>query len=152
MGSNEKQVSVQRVIDAPAEKIFDVLADPSKHPLIDGSGTVKQPRSGPARLQLGAKFAMGMRLGLPYLALNKVVEFDEGRRIGWCHRAPVAHNVWRYELEPAPSGTRVVETFDWSHGRLGPLLRILKVAERNREGMERTLERLDKLVTTGAPE
>jgi len=23
------------VIDAPAEKIFDVVADPSKHPLID---------------------------------------------------------------------------------------------------------------------
>ena len=152
MGSNEKQVSVQRVIDAPAEKIFDVVADPSKHPLIDGSGTVKQSRSGPVRLELGAKFGMGMRQGLPYLARNKVVEFDEGRRIGWCHLAPFAHNVWRYELEPAPSGTRVVETYDWSHGRLGPLLQILKVAEQNREGMERTLERLDKFVTTGAPE
>jgi uncharacterized protein YndB with AHSA1/START domain len=152
MASNEKQVSVQRVIDAPAEKIFDVVADPNKHPLIDGSGTVKQSRSGPARLELGAKFGMSMRQGLPYLARNKVVEFDEGRRIGWCHLAPFAHNVWRYELEPAPSGTRVVETYDWSHGRLGPLLQILKVAEQNREGMERTLERLDKLVTTGAPE
>jgi hypothetical protein len=149
MGSNEQQVSVERVIDAPAEKIFDVLVDPVMHPVIDGSGTVKHSRGGPDRLALGTKFGMGMRLGLPYLVRNKVVEFDENRRIGWCH---FAHNVWRYELEPAGSGTRVVETFDWSHGRVGPLIRIVKFPERNRVGMERTLERLDKLVTTGTPE
>jgi uncharacterized protein YndB with AHSA1/START domain len=149
MGSNEKQISVERVINAPAEKIFDVVADPGLHPVIDGSGTVRHSRGGPARLELGAKFGMGMRFGLPYLVRNKVVEFDEGRRIGWCH---FAHNIWRYELEPTESGTRVVETFDWSHGRLGPLVQRLNFPDRNREGMERTLERLDKLVTTGSPD
>ncbi len=33
--------SVERVIPAPAEKIFDLLADPSRHREIDGSGSVR---------------------------------------------------------------------------------------------------------------
>jgi uncharacterized protein (UPF0262 family) len=36
-----KQVSVTRFIAAPPEAIFDVLADPAKHPIIDGSGSLK---------------------------------------------------------------------------------------------------------------
>ena len=39
MAATESDVeSVERVIPAPPEKIFDLLADPAKHPLIDGSG------------------------------------------------------------------------------------------------------------------
>ena len=34
-------VSVERVIDAPAAAIFAIVADPSRHPEIDGSGSVK---------------------------------------------------------------------------------------------------------------
>ena len=36
-------VTVQRLIPAPAAAIFDLLADPSRHPQIDGSGTVIAP-------------------------------------------------------------------------------------------------------------
>ena len=39
MGSEAKRVSVERTISAPADKIFDVLADPNQHAVIDGSGT-----------------------------------------------------------------------------------------------------------------
>lgn len=144
---SDKSVSAQRVIAAPPEKIFDVLADPTKHPVIDGSGTVKSARGNPQRLQLGSKFGMGMRMGLPYLIRNTVVEFDDNRRIGWQHPA---HNVWRYELEPVEGGTKVTETFDWSHGRGKGFVERVGFPERNRKGMEATLERLDRLVTTGS--
>jgi len=34
--------TVERVIPAPPEKIFDLLADPRRHPEIDGSGSVRR--------------------------------------------------------------------------------------------------------------
>jgi uncharacterized protein YndB with AHSA1/START domain len=47
-------VSVERVIAVDRQRIFDVLADPARHPVIDGSGTVRDVQSGgPERLSLG---------------------------------------------------------------------------------------------------
>jgi uncharacterized protein YndB with AHSA1/START domain len=39
-----RQISESRGIAAPAESIFELLADPSKHPRIDGSSQVTGPR------------------------------------------------------------------------------------------------------------
>ena len=49
-------------INAPASKIFDLLANPANHQLFDGSGTIRASISGPARLYLGAKFGMAMKI------------------------------------------------------------------------------------------
>jgi uncharacterized protein YndB with AHSA1/START domain len=87
MATNAKQVSTERVIAAPAATVFDVLADPNKHAVIDGSESIQRVVSGPDRLGPGSKFGMAMRIGLPYRITNTVVEFEEGRRIGWCHFA-----------------------------------------------------------------
>ena len=47
-------VSVERVIAADRQRTFDVLADPARHPVIDGSGTARDVQSGgPERLSLG---------------------------------------------------------------------------------------------------
>ena len=142
-----RQVTVERLVHAPAQAIFDVLADPTKHPAIDGSGTVlgRLP-AGAERLTLGAEFGMSMRLGLPYRVTNRVVEFDEGRLIAWAH---VGRARWRYQLEPVEAGTRVRETWDYSRAPL-PLAKLLELTgfpERNRAAMERTLTRLERLVT-----
>ena len=115
MADAPKRISVERVIDAPPERIFDVLADPAQHADIDGSGTVHEPRAGsPERLSKDAKFGMSMRMGVPYRTANTVVEFEENRRIGWWH---MAHNLWLYELEPQGAATLVRESFDWSRSR-----------------------------------
>ncbi len=139
----DKVISVERVIKASPQEIFDLLADPDMHPVLDGSGTVKKAAaSNPERLSLGAKFGMDMRIGAPYKIRNKVAEFEEGKRIAWHH---FARNIWRYELEPANGGTKVRESFDWSRG-IGPtfVLRALGFLDRNREGMEKTLENLER--------
>jgi uncharacterized protein YndB with AHSA1/START domain len=135
-----RAVVVERVIAAPAARIFDVLADPAMHPVIDGSGSVRQAREdAPARLGPGARFGMSMRIGLPYRITNTVVEFEEGRRLAWRH---LGRQVWRYQLEPVEGGTLVRETFDYTDA-LSPLaLRLLRFPARNRRGMERTLDRL----------
>ncbi len=146
-----RSVTGSRVIAAPAEAIFDVLADPAMHPLIDGSETVRATMEGgqPPRLALGSEFGMQMRIVVPYRITNRVVEFEEGRRIAWTH---IGGARWRYELEPADGSTRVTETYDWSTATVffyDPGIRLLGFPRRNKAGIERTLDRLAELVTTG---
>ena len=50
------------VINAPANKIFDLLANPASHRLFDGSDTIQNSVSGPDRLFLGAQFSMAMNI------------------------------------------------------------------------------------------
>ncbi len=130
-------------INADPATIFDVLADPAQHPLIDGSGSVKGHLSGPPRLYLGATFAMRMRIGAPYLVRNTVVEYDEDRRIAWRH---LFRHIWRYELEPAGDATLVTESFDYAPAPAAPIYERLGLPERNREAIEATLQRLKVLV------
>jgi hypothetical protein len=85
-----------------------------------------------------------MTIGLPYVTRNRVVEFDEGRRIAWHHPARF---VWRYELEPDGGATRVTETFDYCVP-WGVLIEPLGWPERNRRAMERTFATIEKLVTS----
>ena len=70
-------------INAPAAKIFDLLANPRNHHLFDGSGTVKKAISGPKRLSLGATFYMSMQIKLPYRIKNTVVAFEDDKKISW---------------------------------------------------------------------
>ena len=102
--TNRYLVSRSRFIAAAPEAIFEVLATPALHSVIDGSDTVKgaQPR-GPERLALGAKFGMEMNMKMDYKILNTVCEFEEGRRIAWRH---FYGHVWRYLLEPAADAGR----------------------------------------------
>src|SRR6266550_9323189 len=68
-------VTVERVIPAPAEAIFDLVADAGKHPMIDGSGTVKEAKPGaPQRLVLESEFGMSMKVGVAYSLVNTVIE------------------------------------------------------------------------------
>lgn len=141
--ASEKVLSVERVIRAAPAQIFDLLADPNQHARFDGSDTVKAARDNPPRLSLGAQFSMKMQMGVPYRITNTVVEFEDDRVIAWQH---FARNVWRYQLDPVDGGTRVTETFDWSNGRSPKIVEVLGFPERNRKGMEATLERLAYLV------
>jgi hypothetical protein len=111
-----KLKSARIVINAPAAKIFDIIARPTLHPKIDGSNTVKGVIWGPDRLSLGAKFGMSMNIGIRYKITNIVVEFKENELIAWRH---LGRWVWRYELRAISSNqTEVTESFD---GRPSPL-------------------------------
>ena len=101
MTADAKDVeTVERVIPAPPEKIFELLADPKRHTDIDGSGSVKDPKGETERLKLGSKFGMHMKIGVPYSMESTVIEFEEGRKIAWQTpsarlRAPLR---WRPDL------------------------------------------------------
>lgn len=107
--------SAQIEIEGSASEIFELLTDPTKHPLIDGSNSVKGVNWGPEKLTLGSKFGMKMKIGIPYRITNYVTEFDQNKLIAWRH---LGKWVWRYELSDLGNGkTRVVESFD---GRPSP--------------------------------
>jgi Polyketide cyclase / dehydrase and lipid transport len=141
---SERHVSTSRVIAAPPQEIFEVLADPVKHSIIDGSGTLVGAKGNPPRLYLGAKF--GMKMSFHATMRNKVLEFDEGKQIAWRH---IGQHVWRYELEPVDGCTKVTETFDWRPSPLAWLLEKQDTPAKNLASMEHTLVRLDTYVTTG---
>jgi uncharacterized protein YndB with AHSA1/START domain len=149
------QVSVQRLIAAPPERIFDLLADPARHSEIDGSGTVVKPRSsrGARRLGLGDSFGMDMNWKVAYSTKNVVTEFEENRRIAWRTLAPApldklfTGRTWRYELEPQDGGTLVRETWDISTEAWLSRPVIGRLAEQTRRNMSRTLERIEQAVT-----
>lgn len=142
----ERQVSTTRIVEAAPATIWDIITDPTMHPVIDGSGTVKAALGNPKRLGPNSKFGMSMKMGLPYPIRNKVVEYVEGRRIAWQH---FSGHRWRWELEEVEGGTRVTETFDWSTARSPQAIESGGFPEKNLRGMEATLERLAEVVAEG---
>ena len=143
---SERQVSVSRVIAAPPEAIFAVIADANRHADFDGSDSVKGAAGDPAPLEMGSKFGMNMRIGLPYRISNEVVEYEQDRLIAWQH---FGKHRWRYELEPVDGGTKVTETFDWSTARSPKFIELMGYPKKHPANMDKTLERLDALVTGG---
>lgn len=136
-------ISRSTLVRAPAQGIFDILANPRRHPDFDGSGSVRGAISGPERLSAGAKFGMSMRLGVPYRVSSQVKEFDEGRLIAWAH---LGGHRWRYVLEPLADGsTRVTETFDATTARSARALKLMDAYNRNTRAIEETLPRLAAL-------
>ena len=156
MTNSRDIVSVERVIAAPAAAIFDVIADPARHPEIDGSGTVLKARPGASsRLAKGATFGMDMKRGVRYGMISTVTEFDDGRLITWSPKpasglgARFIGRIWRYTLEPADGGTRVTQTWDISREAFRFVLRYVAAAQTRRD-MAKSLERLEPLVTAGS--
>ncbi|MDQ2813340.1 MAG: polyketide cyclase [Actinomycetota bacterium] len=159
--SEYQPITVSRRMSAPANEIFQILADPRNHLALDGSGMLREVASGTVIRGVGDVFVMRMyftELG-DYHMINHVVEFEPGRCIGWEPEAGPGHpnaepgaehparwgQRWSFELTPeGPDATLVTEIFDCS-----------QVPEDERvdidygniwvESMAMTLEQLDAL-------
>jgi len=137
-----KIVSLSTIVPAPAQMIFDLLADPRRHGEIDGSGSIQSAQiDAPERLSLDATFGMQMKIGVRYKITNTVVEFEEGKIIAWRH---FGGHIWRYILEPVDGGTKVTEQFDWNKSKSPLVLKLRKSPQENAKSIEKTLENLVK--------
>jgi uncharacterized protein YndB with AHSA1/START domain len=144
-------VTVERFIPASADRIFALIADPNRHHDIDGSGTVRNAKNVPTKLELGSKFGMSMKLGIPYSMESTVIEYEQDRRLAWQTRPPgripgklAGGRIWRYELEPVEGGTQVKESWDISHEVVKVLVRPAR--GKTIEAMNKTLETIEKLL------
>lgn len=148
-------VTVSRRIHAPAEVIFDVLADVDQHTALDGSGMLRGTPQGPERLELGSTFTMGMsQASASYRSFNEVVEFEPDRRIAWATvgrwrgHTIIGGQRWRYTLAPDENATTVEHSYVWGHARLAPLvIQLPGFPRRMAPAMERTLAELERHVT-----
>jgi len=140
-----RQVSRSVEVAAPAAELFAIVADPRRHHELDGSGTVRDNISAPAKLTAGSRFSTKMRMfGVPYRITSTVTALKPDELIEWRH--PYGHR-WRWEFEAlSPTSTRVTETFDFRD--TGSLKDAVKYYERlgfakaNATGIEATLTRL----------
>jgi hypothetical protein len=135
IGMTEETMVAHIVINASDKAVFDLLADPSTHATIDGTGWVREPIDGKGLTEAGQIFRMGMHHdGHPnkhYEMTNRVEVFDRPHAISWQpgseprhipgwqgpDDAPVEYGgwVWRYDLEPVGAEqTTVTLTYDWS--------------------------------------
>ena len=84
MGQENKRVEASRRMEAPATRIFEILANPHRHMDFDGSGMLRGAVLDHPISEVGDTFTMKMhRLGDDYLMLNYVVEFEPDRQIFW---------------------------------------------------------------------
>ena len=83
----DESVSATTTIDAPADVIFGVLADPAKHAAIDGTGWVREPLDSQPLTAAGQIFRMAMyHENHPdggYQMANRVQVFDPPSAISW---------------------------------------------------------------------
>ncbi len=110
-------VSATLEIAAPAQAIFELIADPALQPQWDGNDNLGSAEPGQRVRGVDDAFRMTLRSGA--VRENRVVEFEEGRRIAWLPAEvgtqPPGH-LWRWELEPiGRDATSVRHTYDWSN-------------------------------------
>ena len=125
-GTATEVMSVTRRIDAPVGAVFAVLADPSSHAAIDGTGWVREPLGTATLAEAGQVFGMGMyHSNHPdghYQMHNRVEVYDPPRALAW---QPGQYGpdgalgfggwTWRYDLlDDGPDACRATLTYDWS--------------------------------------
>jgi hypothetical protein len=128
-----ESVHASTTIEATPEAVFAVLADPSAHAAIDGTGWISGAVDSEHIAAVGQVFRMAMYHELHpdknYEIANRVEVFDEPRVIAWQPSSESPDGeltaggwVWRYDLEAdGPSHTQVTLTYDWS--AVGPEVR-----------------------------
>lgn len=122
----EDSMNAKATIQAPVEVVFDVLADPSTHAAIDGTGWVRESLDGKPLTKTDQIFRIAMyhenHPNKNYEMANEVTAFDPPRTIAWkpgqeADDATLSFGgwIWRYDLTPAGrSSTAVTLTYDWS--------------------------------------
>jgi Polyketide cyclase / dehydrase and lipid transport len=130
-------VSASADVPASPHEVFEYVRRPSNHAEISGDRSVQGVMTGPDVLALGDRFGMSMKLmGVPYRITSKVVDHEPDRRIAWSH---IVGHTWRWEVEPAPGGSRVTLTYDQSTAKFPPALRMVGYPERHRANVEQSV-------------
>ncbi len=122
-------LTARATIKASAEAIFAVLADPTKHPAIAGTGKAgrvvepldKEPISAPGQVFRMAMYHPNHPNG-NYEIFNQVTVCEPPRAIGWKPGYDAGEGslgfggwTWRYDLNSlGPSETEVTLSYDWS--------------------------------------
>jgi hypothetical protein len=153
-----ESVAASTTIQADPEAVFAVLADPSTHAAIDGTGWITAPVDRDRLTAVGQVFRMAMyhehHPNKDYEVANRVEVFDDPRAIAWqpgseddAGELSFGGWFWRYDLESTgPSQTQVTLTYDWT--AVGPEIREhLPLPPFPADHLDNSLQHLADLVT-----
>jgi uncharacterized protein YndB with AHSA1/START domain len=142
----QRVVRASRLIDAPAELIWEQIVDPANQPSWDGNDNLGAAEPGQRVRSVGEVFRMTLSGGA--VRENHVVELEEGRRIAWRPAEPGAEpfgHLWRWQLEPREDGgTLVTHTYDWTE--LTDERRLARARATREENLMASLDRLAEVV------
>lgn len=141
-------VTASREIAAPAETLFEMIADPAQQPRWDGNDNLAEAPPGQRIRGVGDVFTMSITNGS--VRENHIVEFEEGRRIAWRPseegKEPPGH-LWRWELVPlGDNRTLVTHTYDWS--QLTGEKRLARARVTSADKLRASIDRLAALAET----
>lgn len=145
MDEPEQIVSASRAISASAERIFELIAEPSSQPSWDGNDNLASAAPGQRVRQVGDIFKTTLTNGA--VRENHVVEFIEGSKIAWRPAEPGKQppgHLWRWELQPINSTlTTVTHTYDWT--ALTDRVRLEKARSTTPEMLRESMDKLAML-------
>jgi uncharacterized protein YndB with AHSA1/START domain len=150
MADNEPETIVKatRAISASAEKIFELIAEPSSQPSWDGNNNLASSAPGQRVRQVGDVFKTTLTNGA--VRENHVVEFIEGSKIAWRPAEPGKQppgHLWRWELNEINSTlTNVTHTYDWT--ALTDKIRLEKARSTTAEMLRESMDKLAMLAQT----
>lgn len=134
------------VIAAPADAVFEQIADPARQIAWDGNDNLAESAEGQRVHAVGDVFVTYTTKG--HERHNRVVEFEEGRRIAWRPAEPSGMepgHLWRWELRPLDDGsTEVTHTYDWT--QLTDEQRLPRARSTSAEWLRASLDRLAALL------
>jgi hypothetical protein len=150
----ERSLSASRNVPLGAARLFAVLSDPVRHPVIDGSGMVRRAITTEPVTKVGDVFRMVVyhpAVG-EYETDNHVVEFEPERRIAWAP-GPAGGDPagwrWIWELGDEGEFTVVAHTYDWSGITDEAVLQRISFPLVSAEQMGTSIERLAAAVSSG---
>jgi uncharacterized protein YndB with AHSA1/START domain len=149
MPSAESRIAAaSREVRAAADRVFEMIADPSRQPEWDGNDNLATAGPGQRVHSVGDVFSTTLTRGS--LRENHVVEFVEGRLIAWKPaepgQLPIGH-LWRWEVRPIEEkSSLVVHTYDWTD--LEDESRYERARATTSERLAASIDRLATLVET----
>lgn len=109
-------ITASATIAAPTEVVFEAIADPARQIEWDGNDNLAESAEGQRVRAAGQVFVTFTTKGNE--RHNRVVDFEEGRRIAWRPSAPDSPepgHEWRWEVRALADGsTEVTHTYDWT--------------------------------------
>jgi uncharacterized protein YndB with AHSA1/START domain len=156
-----RKMQVSKVIDAPPDAVFALLADPHRHQELDDAGMIRGVDGDAAPLGgIGQVFAMNMtqpELG-DYRMMNTVTAYVPDARIGWAPRLDptcelaeklgdmdASGHTYTYDLVEVDGGTEVTQTYEWMSVKDPKFLEMFPVV--SQEQLAGSLDRIAAAVT-----
>jgi uncharacterized protein YndB with AHSA1/START domain len=141
-------ITVTRVVDAPAARVFAYLANPANHRALDTSGMIQGAADPRPITEIGQVFVMNMHNPIKgdHQVENHVIAFEPDHAIGWAPAEPghpPAGHTYTWRLTPADDHhhhTEVTQTHDWSAFTHTDMLAHLPVV--NKDQLQASLNKL----------